>query len=208
MRIFAFASLLLMPSLALAAGYVPASYPLDQLPQDHEYQRQVRVFLATLKESDFAVEAREVAIESIDDPEQLYRLWLLAQHLPNVTAARLPAESFTLSAIEGKKGLTLPCGNHECQLLAWLSEWDYPGNPYRGSRALRMRAIVLAAVDMLALDYLYEHNPQSADRADFLGGNLIWLGYTYGVCREDLPPESRAAFDAGLKKLVTTINRW
>lgn len=208
MRLLSCTLLWLLPSFAFAAGYVPGSYALDKLPQEHEYQRQLRSFLATLSEQDFAVEPRPITAQPTDDPERQYRLWLLAQHLPNVSAARLPAASFTLAAIEGKKGLTLPCGNHECQMLAWLAAWDDAGNPYRGSRAVRLRAVVLAAVDMLALDYLYEHEPQGSDRADFLGGNLIWLGYTHLHCRDVLPAEARAAFDAGLKKLVTTINRW
>ncbi len=114
----------------------------------------------------------------------------------------MPAAGFTLASIESQEGLLLPVSVIESQSLAWLAQWDYPGNPYRGSRSLRLRALTLAAVDMIMLDHLYDHNPRGAARADYLGGNLIWIGYTYLHCREALSAPARQAFEAGIRRLV------
>jgi len=199
---------LLVTSVALGADYVQVQLPIEKLPEEHDYQKQLRAFMATLGEKDFQVEPQTISVVPTDDPEQLYRLWLLQQRPPHPGAATLPAASFTLSAIEGQKGLRIPCAPSECQAVAWLANWDYAGNPYRGSKPLKLRAFMLAAIDVMMLDYLYEHDPRGANRADYLGGNLIWTGYTYQAVQDVLPPEARAGFEAGLKKLVLTINRW
>jgi hypothetical protein len=189
------------------AQYVQVGLPLEQLPQKHDYQKKLRQFLATLTDKDFDVERKEITVAAAGSDE-LYRLWLLSLHQHNVSAARLPAAAFTLKAVEGGKGMLLPCAPQECQMLAWLASWDYAGNPYKGSRPLKLRAFVLAAVEIMMLDYLYEHDPQGANRADFLGGNLIWIGRTYQGVKDVLPADALAAFEAGLKKLVLTINKW
>ena len=178
------------------------------MPHEHDYQKKLRAFLATLTEGDLTVEHQPLTVVPTEDPDELYRLWLLTRHPHRVSAARLPAAAFTLSAIEADRGLVLPTAPSECQMLAWLANWNYAGNPYRGAKSLKLRALVLAAVDLMMLDYLYEHDPQGADRSDYLGGNLIWLGYTYAAGRDALPPEAQAAFAAGLKKLVLTLDRW
>src|SRR5204863_3607084 len=113
-----------------------------------------------------------------------------------------------LGALQSAKGLALPASPAESQMLAWLAGWNYPGNPYRGSKALKLRAFVLAAVDLMMLDYLYEHDPQGADRSDFLGGNLIWLGYTYKNVKDVLPAPVRTAMETGLMKHVRRLQRW
>jgi hypothetical protein len=190
------------------SAYTQVELPLEQLPQEQDYQKTLRSFMDTLSEKDFEVERKEITAVPITDMGELYRLWLLTLHMPNVGCAMLPASGFTLKAIEAKKGLVLPTAPHECQLLAWLASWDFAGNSYRGSKALQLRAFVLAAVDMMMLDYLYQHNPQGANRADYLGGNLIWIGFTYSRIKEALPTETRAAFEAGLKKLASTIQKW
>ena len=38
-----------------AKGYVQVRLPLQQLPQDHDYQKQLRGFMATLTEKDFEI---------------------------------------------------------------------------------------------------------------------------------------------------------
>ena len=199
--------LLLLLVGAANAQYVQVGLPLEKLPEEHDYQRKLRRFMATLVEKDFDVERKDLTVVAAERDE-LYRLWLLSLHQHDVSAARLPAAAFTLKAIEGNKGLLLPCAPQECQMLAWLASWDYAGNPYKGSRPLKLRAFVLAATEIMMLDYLYEHNPQGANRADFLGGNLIWLGRTYQGVKDELPPETLTAFEAGVKKLVLTINEW
>jgi hypothetical protein len=198
----------LLTCAAAQAQYKQAELPLTQLPADHDYQKKLRQFLAILTVKDFEVVHQEITPISTTDPEEQYRLWLLSQHPHAVSAAMLPPASFTLKEVEAAKGLVLPCAPLECQLLAWLANWNYPGNPYFKSRPLKLRAFVLAATDLMMLDYLYEHDPQGANRADFLGGNLIWLGYTYQAVKDALPPAVLASFETGLKKMVMTIDRW
>lgn len=184
------------------AAYVQVTLPLKTLPEEHDYQKTLRAALGALAAKDLEVEKAEVKAVRPDDPEDLFRLWILAEQPTPITPAFLPAEVFTLAQIESQEGLLLPAEPRVCQQLAWLAAWDYAGNPYRGSRALKLRAFVLAAVDMAMLDYLYEHDPRGASRADYLGGNLIWIGYSYSVFKDVLAPEVRAAFEAGLRKLI------
>lgn len=195
-------------SSGVSAQYKQAELPLSQLPTELDYQKKLRQFLATLTEKDFDVAQAEIKPVASDSMDDLYRLWMLTLHQLDGSTARLPASAFTLQALEANKGLVLPCPTLECQMLAWLAHWDYAGNPYKGSRALKLRAFVLAATDLMMLDHLYEHAPQGANRADFLGGNLIWMGFTYGVVKDVLPKETQTAFATGLKKMVRTIDKW
>ncbi|MBI2437896.1 MAG: hypothetical protein HYV36_03675 [Lentisphaerae bacterium] len=190
------------------AGYAQVGLPVKQLPQDHAYQQQIRAFLATLTEKDFAVERKTFTVGPTNDLDQLFRMWLLSLWPPSAAPAALPASGFTLSALESQKGILLPAAPNTSDQLAWLANWDYPGNPYHGSRSLKLRAFVLSAVDLMMLDALYEHDPQGAARADYLGGNLIWIGYTYRVVKDALPAEALAAFEAGIKKQVLRLNQW
>jgi hypothetical protein len=193
-----------------AAGqYVPAHVTLEQLPQEHAYQRSLRAYLGSLTEKELTVERRKIEVApGVKDPEDLYRLWLLTLHLPDVSAATLPASSFTLAALEAGKGILLPAGPYQSQTLAWLAQWSYPGNPYLGDAALKRRAFVLAAVDLMLLDYLYEHAPQGSARSDYLGGNLIWIGYTYRHVKDVVPAEARTAMETGLKKHLHRLEKW
>jgi len=191
------------------AQYVPAQLALTQLPQEHPYQKTLRAYLGTLQEKDLTLERQAFTAPAADlAAEEQYRLWLLTLNLPQVQAAALPPTAFTLRALEANKGLALPATPADAQMLAWLAGWKQAGNPYHGSRALKLRAFVLAVVDLVMLDYLYEHEPQGSDRSDFLGGNLIWLGYTAKIVQDVLPAEVRSAFHAGLKKHVLRLQQW
>lgn len=191
-----------------AAPYVPAQLPLEQLPQEHPYQRTLRDALARLTEKDLAIDRKEFTAVPGSDADEQFRLWLLTLNLPHVEAAAAPAPAFTLPAIESGKGLRLPAAPADAQMLAWLADWNYPGNPYHGSKALKRRAFVLATIDVVMLDYLYEHAPQGSARSDFLGGNLIWLGYAYRSIKSTLPEEARTALETGLKKHLARLFKW
>src|SRR5262245_40034760 len=123
-----------------ARAYVQVELPLEQLPQEHDYQKTLRNFMATLTEKDFEVERKEIKVVPTDDPDELYRMWLMSLHMHPINAANLPASGFTLKSLESGKSLVLPCAPNESQMLAWLSAWDYAGNTYRGMRALQLRA--------------------------------------------------------------------
>lgn len=190
------------------AQYRQVETDLEKFPQEHDYQKKLRAYLATLTEQDFDVEFREIPVAPLTDPEQTYRMWLLSLFQNQAPPIKLPSKSFTLAALEAQKGIILPAVPSVCQNFAWMANWDYPLNPYKNNRALKLRGFVLAATDLAMLDYLYEHMPQGADRADYLGGNLIWIGFTYAVAKDVLPAEVRAAFEEGLKKQIMRLAGW
>lgn len=194
---------------AARGQYVPAQVSLTQLPSEHAYQRELRAYLGSLTEKDLTVELKKLTPAAGNaEPEDQYRMWLLTLNLPQVEAAALPASAFALKALESAKGIPIPATPAMSHMLAWLAHWDYPGNPYFNSAPLMRRAFVLAAVDTMLLDYLYDHDPKGSDRSDFLGGNLIWLGYTYKHVKQALPAEARRAMETGLKRLVGRLDKW
>lgn len=193
---------------AAPAAYVQVTVPASALPTNHPYQQTLRAFLATLASNDYAVATQSFTATTPTDDDARYQLWLLSLNPPVVAEALLPAQAFTLAALEGTNSLALPADPNACQSLAQLAAWPWPGNPYRGSRALQLRALTLAIVDLVMLDTLHEQNPQGSDRADYLGGNLIWLGDTYRLCKAALPPEARAAYETGLIKLARRLVAW
>ncbi len=193
---------------AAPAAYVQVTLPVTSLPAHHPYQQTLRTFLATLASNDFAVTPQAFTAITPSDDDARYQLWLLSLTPPAIAEALLPAPAFTLAAIEGTNGLALPADPGACQSLARLAAWSWPGNPYRDNRALQLRALTLAIIDLIMLDTLYEQNPQGSDRADYLGGNLIWIADTYGLCKTALPAEARAAFETGLKKLSRRLAAW
>lgn len=193
---------------AAPAAYVQVTLPVDRLPETHDYQRALRLYLHTLGTNDLAVPVVPFTARSPASDDERYALWLLALQAPGVSEIRLPAESFTLAALESTNGLALPAEPAACQSLAWLASWNYPGNPYYNVRAVKLRALVLASVDLCMLDALQETDPRGAARSDFLGGNLIWIADTFRLCKDVLPPEARLAFETGLKKMVHRLVDW
>lgn len=220
--------------LCAAAGMIAAAFialpqfvgtgaHAAELPQDHEYQRVLRAHLATLGEQDFAVRLAPIDFRDrwLREDDDLYRMWVLAQSFPTTKGLTLPARSFMLATIEspdgirmragGRGGLGVPGLSVDPMDLCWWSTWNFRGNPYFNLRAVRNRAFVIAAVDMMMLDHLHEsgtHWVNNARRSDFLGGTLVWLSYVYLHAKQDLPPEVRDAYEAGLSKLVGRLNEW
>lgn len=108
-------------------------------------------------------------------------------------------------------GLRVPGFSIQPADTLWWSLWEYPGNPYKGSKAIRNRAFTTVAVDMIMLDKLHEsgkHWVNNARRSDFLGGSLIWMGYVYNGVKDDLPAPVQAAYETGLGKFVDRLTEW
>ena len=201
-----------------------------RLPQDHEYQRVLREYLATFDAADFQVpiEAVQFKAEWFDSDDALYRTWLLASggkegQFPPTQGLRVAGEHFTLNSIESEDAIHLRAGYRgglrvsgpgvrvQPHAMLWWATWDMPGNPYYDSQAIRNRAFVTAAVDMIMLDHLHEsgdHWVKNARRSDFLGGSLIWMGYIYLHTRDELPTKVRDAYETGLGKFVRRLNEW
>ena len=196
------------------------------LPQDHAYQVVLRNYLAALKESDFTVPLAPVGFDEawVKDDESLHRLWILSLAMPQTLGLTMAADNFLLAKIEHPDGIRMLNGSDpdakdpkraafrtEPGDTAWWASWDYPGNPYKGSRAVRNRAFVMAAVDMIMLDHLHESGKDwvaNGRRSDFLGGTLNWLAHVYREVRADLPAPVQAAYETGLAKFVGLLNEW
>src|SRR5262245_56235636 len=139
---------------------------LTKLPQDHEYQRTLRKFMASLTAKDLTHGVTEkIPLNSPvgTDKEYLYRQYLLTMmHQPIVGNKRgapaviAPARLFQLDTIETPKGVMPPPVWPET--LIPFVQWDYPGNLYRNNRALKLRAFVGAAVQLIMFDNFAELN--------------------------------------------------
>ena len=178
------------------------------LPQAHPYQMVLRDYLANLREADFEVPLDRLVYDPAYFPtdDDRYRGWLFSGYVPTYAGLRLRPSYFTLQTIEGAGGVLMNLGQVRPEGLAWWANWAYPGNPYYGSPAVKNRAFVAAAVDLMMLDAA--HDLGLFRRSDFLGGTLIWLAYTYGGVRDNLPPEVQAAYEVGLRKFVDRLETW
>ncbi len=197
-------ALLITLTLTVAGGTLQAG-----LPQRHEYQKTLKSYLAKLTENDFKLTLKPVryVLGEIGSADKVYRLWLLAgsrSWFPSTDGLRAPARHFTLGAIEKGGGVHLGAGRG--LYTAWWSQWDYSGNPYYRSRAVKLRAFVLAAVDLMMLDN--EHDNGRNKRSDYLGGSTIRHGYVFGVVKSELPKPIQAAYATGLKKMFTRLTQW
>jgi len=210
----------------MVACFLPWAVPAvtaAELPQDHEYQRILRSYLATLTEQDFTVPLAPITYRDtwLQNDDDLYRMWVLAQRMPRTTGLRLAARCFTLPMIEQPDGIHMRAGGRgsfripglavDPMDLCWWSTWNFRGNPYFDSRAVRNRAFTIAAVDMMMLDKLHEsgaHWVNNARRSDFLGGTLIWLAYVHVHTKSHLPPDVRRAYETGLEKLFSRLEEW
>lgn len=208
--------------LACATGALAQKGPyttLTKLPQDHEYQKVLRSYMATLTEKDFdhGVSGKIATnLPTSDDPEYLYRQYILTlMHQPLVgtkrgtPAVNAPPGLFVLSAFETPKGVM--------QLPVWpetlipFVEWDYPGNLYRNNRGLKLRAFVGAATWMIMFHNFAELNDSKSPppiRPDWHGYNPVFFAAPYPGFKDVLPPEVQKAYEAGLKMIGERILGW
>ncbi len=184
------------------------------LPQRHEYQRVLRAYLATLSEGDFAhgVPGPLTVEPCSQDPDYLYRNFMLTQMLQPLVGSKraapsvnAPARLFLLSQIEGPEAVMVPPVWPET-LISFV-QWDYPGNPYHDNRALKLRAFVVAAVNLMMLDDYLQQHPTSG-RSDWYSYQLVYLGAPYLGFAEVLPAEVRQAYRSGLARLARLMLSW
>ncbi len=202
-----------VPAASAAASAKPAAaktpsapkLPVGKLPTDEDYQRTLRAYLATLKAEHFELEVKPFTVPPTPvNDAQCYRFSLLGfDPTIRLEGIAAPAAEFTLAEIE-EAGVQVP--PIYPATLAWLAVWDFEGNPYKGSKAVKLRAFVGAAVDMMMTDQLHAKN--QAKRSDYLGGTLIWLAYTYLKTKDVLPKEVQTAYEAGLRRMALKLKEW
>jgi hypothetical protein len=197
----------LIPAFALQARAA-------QLPQQHEYQKQLRAFMATLTEKDFehGVTTALTAQGPGGDQEAQYRNFLLTlmqqplvgtkRGTPSVNA---PAKLFLLTSIEGPEAVMVPPVWAEA-LISFV-QWNYPGNPYYDNRALKLRAFVTAAVNMMMLDDHLDKNPE-AGRSDWHSYQLVYFACPYAGFKDLLPPDVQKAYQVGVRRMGERIIAW
>lgn len=192
---------------------------LTKLPQDHDYQRTLRKFMASLTPKDFThgvagVMPQDSAANT--DPEYLYRQYILTMmHQPLIGTKRgtpsvvAPPALFMLSSIETPKGVMPPPVWPET--LTPFVHWDYPGNLYRNNRALKHRAFVGAAVQMIMFHNFVELNDEKTPpvvRPDWHGYNLVIVAAPYPGFKDVLPADVQKAYETGLKMLGERVLGW
>ncbi len=217
-------------AIFLMTGPFHPTQAAEMLPQDHSYQVVLRDHLAQLQEADFEIPLDKITFDPtwVSGNNDLHRLWLLFgipeynrfdksfTSLPSMRGITIAADNFLLANIESDEGIVMDVGwDRQPGAFpadnAWWSNWDYPGNPFYQSKALRNRAFTAVAVDMIMLDHLHESGTDwvaNGRRSDFLGGNMIWLAYVYHIVRKDLPKPVQEAFETGLAKFVDRLTEW
>jgi hypothetical protein len=194
-------------------GEIELACPPDSaaLAQDHPYQVVLRNFLATLDESDFELALAPVSYQSSDlaDDDARYQQAILltnnGYYAPSSKGLRVPASVFTLAAIEQPGAVMMSAGRNnyiEPTATMWWNQWDLPGNPYQGSQAVRMRAFVSAAVDLIMRDAASEGGGVEYD----LAMPLTWMGSTLlGLEPGDVDECTKLAFEQGARRLITKL---
>lgn len=204
-------SLLALPVASLGADISVApngrTFTAARLPQDHAYQVALRNYLGTLKEEHLHLE--KTVFAPVDppaaiDPDTLFRNSLARNGKGSgLDSLRAPAKLFTLAEIEKD-------GKVRCffrpEVAAWWVHCDLPGNPFHAYRPAKLRAFVMAAVNMMLVD-AYWHSDECFRRADGLSGNVFAWTAGYLASRDVLPEAARQAFETGLWRVAEAMLR-
>lgn len=186
-----------------------------QIPQDHNYQIVLKEYLESFETSDFEIELNPLQVEEgfFKNDEDIFKTWLMWGYnsalFPSSIGLRVSPEYFTLENIESNGRIYMEIGRGgwiSSEQTAFFAEWDYPGNPHYNSTAVKLRAFVAAAVDMMMMDEA--HDNRDGRRSDFLGGQLIMWAYPYGVAKDILPDNVKSAFEEGLIRMFEKVETW
>ncbi len=195
----------------------PAVFQRSTLPEDHPYQKILRDYLRTLPAADFELGVTNAfSVRPVPaDPEADYRHYLLTQMLQPLVgtkrgypAINAPARLFVLKELETPEGIKRP--PVWAEPAAFVAAWDYPGNPYRQSRALKLRAFVTMCVHLTMLDAQLEHAPEvgAAGRSDWLAPTVILLAHPFPTVRDAVPAAAQQAYLTGLRKMGRRLLDW
>ena len=139
------------------------------LPQRHPYQKTLRDYMATLTEADFTVELKPVTYqeEYFKDLDTVGRYWMLFPNpretdIPDTQGIRVSPKYCTLAAIE--EGAAVNVGQSRGAFMdpkdvSWWTQWEYPSNPYYGSKSLKLRAFIMSAAAMTKARNLSDLEP-------------------------------------------------
>jgi hypothetical protein len=201
----------------VAAVAALQNYQRTTLPTKHAYQKAIRDYLSSLTAADFehGVTVKFTSPPSDADLEQQYRHHLLGLTTNpligtkrGAPAVNAPAKLFTLAEIETPAGVMRPPLWPEP--VTFIVRWNYAGNPYYQSRAMKLRAFVALAIHMTMLDDQIETAPEvgGASRPDWISPTLLMLGYSFPAVRDALPEAVQEAYQVGLRKMAQRVLAW
>lgn len=194
--------------LFLAGFCLPHANAAAKLPQEHAWQVTLRDYIGSLKTNDFDIKDHNFHFPADYNPkdiERIYRDWIVLGHLgrePTSVVFLSESKFFTLDAIEGEEIRIFP----EPAALAWWIQFDFPGNPYVGTKAGMRRAVVIAIVDMIMLETAQRADPRNV-KPDFMGANLGTWAYTFHHCKEVIPPNVQQAYRDGMLYYLKMMER-
>ncbi len=209
MLIYTLFFLLLAPELQHVYG---------QIPQTHAYQVTLRDYLLTFDESDFDVALNPITYSTdfFQSNDELHATWILLENYGrqptiDITGLRVDSKYFTVEEMERLGQVYMRAGRNSQFLdpinTAWWATWDYEGNPHFNSEAVKRRAFVAAAVDMIMTDQNLE-DFASNRRSDYVGGYLTKFAYVYYVVKDMLPEDVQNAYETGLLKFFERIESY
>lgn len=225
--------------LRLTTGPIAAQEAKPE-PHWHEPSWQVPIveWLKGLKEADIHSEAKAITLPELNelDARRLYQLGNGSTPLASMmsTAAGLPDGSFLWSGIwqpdlplkqamfqDASHNLQagqlwLPSHPTTANFLALAYSLDEPWNPYRGDKAIALRAAVISLVDLLAQaeNSFYYSSPESTkDGRKYgfahpgqMGFTITFSAFTLLKVKDALPPEVVKAWTDALIWLAEGTN--
>ncbi len=226
--------------LVLCAGLARAQSDTEpaRLPQNHEYQKVLYKFMASVTEQDVTLGVTGIVSVVTDDfePDDLYRNHIYAMMLQpligskrGVPAVKAAPVCFTLPYIEvtkdisttfthpktGPQIVTATPGIYRAwvwpEVLTSFIRWDYPGNPYFNNRALKLRAFMGAASAMMMFHDFAEKNDSKVPppiRPDWHGYSPVFWAYPYPDFKDILPMDVQKAYETGLKLIGERMLSW
>ena len=195
-------------------------YPDALLPQQHDYQITLYEWLLEVSVADVTLPASRAPQwdGTYADEEELAELWLKMDKASASRVVRGEPEWYVLDAGNGKGieatgdvriwhtpggGLSRSWSNEP----AYLYQLDIPmsdgssGNPLYQNEAVALRALVVAAVDMMQYDRVAETGG-FASWNDMYGKALLGWAEAYRWCKDVLPTEVQDAFERGMGRFL------
>lgn len=211
-------------SLNGALGIGPENYSRTALlPQSEQWQIDLYNWLKTITVDDVRIPGREFSkdISSLDI-DTIADIWLQLEGLSVSRVVRGEPEWYVLDAGNGK-GIEAtgtvriwhePEKGHGNPPRSWSNEPAFlyqlsiptanggEGNPYYHFRPLGLRALVVAAVDMLMYSDVKD---DYAQWTDMHGKALLGWAETYRWTKRELPEDIRKAFERGFRLFLDRI---
>lgn len=196
-------------------GVIPVSAQ-PKLPQNHPWEVTLRNYMAKLDTNDFHVDIKPLTFNSswTTSADTLYKWWVAINHNPGFKELFMNPKYLTLSSFEDasySKYIHMRVGGgwggpYSVIDVSFWALFNYPGNPYYNSRAVKLRALVPAMLDMMMYTHDYEQGANA--RSDFAGGDLIKYAYTYYHFKNVLPDSVQKAYETGMLNIMRQIEQW